>query len=98
MRLGNLKFSPAIALENVALSDQANEALQVTALLDEIVGQKLQTCGIGAGERNVIDWLDERLANDERPDAVDGRPSEWLVFRMRHPAGELRASGTMPVK
>ena len=93
----DLKVGPAVALKGLAGRDQPDQPLQVVAVGDEVVGQQLQARRVVRRERNVVDRLDERPAEEQRPDAVDRRPGEGLVVRMRDPAGKLLAAGAVAV-
>ena len=60
-------------------------------MLREIVGQAAQSRMELAGGAEVVDRLGQRSAQQEGPDAVDGRAAEVGVPPIDHPGGELFA-------
>ncbi len=71
--------------------DDADEATQVEAVRGEVVGQQLQGRGGGRVGLQVIDRLDQRPAEHQRPDAVDGGAGEIRILRIRDPARQTPA-------
>ena len=57
----------------------------------EIVGEAAQSRMELAGGREVVDGLGQRTAQEQGPDAVDGRAAEVGVPPVDHPGGKLFA-------
>ena len=59
----------------------------------EVGREQLQRRGEVAGRREVVDRLDQGAAEQDGPDAVDGRPGEVRVPGVDDPGGKLLARG-----
>ena len=85
----------AVEPEHLGRCDDADQTPQVVAVGDEIVGEHLQGRRQRRARLQVVDRLDQRLAEHQRPDAIDRGPGEVRVLRVRHPGGELVAAAAL---
>lgn len=89
LAIGNLRIGPAFKLKHTTGRDDVDQPPQVVAVLDEIVSQNHQRLGqIAFVQRQVVDRIDQRPTEQQRPKAIDRRPGEGLVLRMGNPLGQ----------
>src|SRR5436309_2585877 len=94
----NLEIAAAVALEDITSHDQADKPLEIVTVSDKVVRQQLKARRIRAGQRNVVNRIDQRPAKHQGPDAIHRRAGERFIPRMRDPAGELSAACAMAVE
>src|SRR5262245_9854706 len=85
------------AVESVDLRarHQANEPAQVEAVVGEVVRKKTERWGGRFAGLQVVHRLDQRTAEQQGPDPVDGRAGEIRVLRVRDPDGQLLAARSL---
>ena len=72
-------------LKHPRRGDDADQALQIEVMRDQIIRQRLHARRERSFEWDVVHRRDERTVEQQRPDAVYERAGEGLVFLRRHP-------------
>ena len=83
----------AVEAEGLGAGDDADQPPQVEAVGGEVVGEDLQRRRDRAVRFEVVDRLDQRPAEQERPDAVDGGAGEVRVLSDASPTRRAARGG-----
>ena len=87
--------SHTVEVKQLRAGDHANEPPKIEPVAGEIIGQDLQRRRDRRLRFEVIDRLDERPAEQQRPDAIHRSPSEVAVFRVRDPRRQALSRRTV---
>src|SRR5688572_16567102 len=79
-------------MKNIGRGNHADQSVEIKIMSTKVFRQCFQSGRIRAFQRDIINGLDQWLAKQESPHAVNNCPRKGLVIWMGDPSGELLSS------